>query len=93
MSETNHNRINNMMTAAERETKEKAARKAGFAKWMDQPATRMMMSMIPTGEKPEVLETLLQETFNAGFNSGSGDMAGSFLEVMLRDIGKHKDRP
>lgn len=68
---------------AEMEAKDKIAKRDGFAKWMDQPATRMMLSMIPPGEKQEVLETLLQETFNAGYQTGSGQMILSVFESMM----------
>lgn len=72
--------------------KEKAAKKEGFDKWMDSPATRMMLSMIPPSEKPEVLETLLQETFNAGFSAGSGSTAGTLLEAIFKGMEKREPR-
>ena len=77
-----------MLTATEIEQRDKAKKKSAFAKWMDQPATRMMISMIPASDKPEVLETLLQETFNAGFGAGSGETAASFLEAILKNVDK-----
>ena len=81
----------NIAAARETEARSKANQKAAFAKWMDQPATRMMMSMIPASDRPEVLETLLQETFGAGFASGSGDTAVSFLETIFKNMEK-RDR-
>lgn len=80
-----------MHTAAELEADERIYRKDSFSKWMDQPATRMMLSMIPPSEKQEVLGTLLQETFNAGYNAGAGKTAGTFLEALLK--GMDKKRP
>lgn len=80
------------MNAMEMEAKDKSDRKEGFARWMDQPATRMMLSMIPPGDKQEVLETLLQETYNAGFGAGSGKTAGSFLEAILKGMDKRSSR-
>lgn len=59
------------------------AKKEGFAKWMNAPATRMMISMIPAGEKREVLEILLQETFNSGYSVGGGQMLTSFVIQMM----------
>lgn len=75
-------------TVNEMEAKSAARRKSAFDRWMDQPATRMMMSMIPAAEKREVLETLLQETFNSGFQAGAGETAGSFMEVIFKSMEK-----
>jgi hypothetical protein len=48
----------------------------------------MMMSMIPKCENAEVLQTLLQETYNSGFSQGAGATAGSFLEAILKGMEK-----
>lgn len=79
-----------MKSPSEFEADQKSRQKDGFDRWMDQPATRMMMSMIPPSERPEVLETLLKETFNAGFGAGTGATAGSFLEAMIGGLLKDK---
>lgn len=81
-----------LKTPAEMEAKDKAAKKDGFAKWMDQPATRMMLSMIPASEKQEVLETLLQEAFNAGYQAGGGQMIGSVFESVFAGMEKRAQR-
>lgn len=80
------------MTVAERGAKTKAAQKTAFDKWMDQPACRLMLSMLPPmEEKREVLETLLRETFNAGWDAGGGSTAGMFLEAIFTGMEK-RDR-
>ena len=79
-----------LKSPAEMEAREKAAKRDGFAKWMDQPATRMMLSMIPPSEKQEVLQTLLQETFNAGYQSGSGQMISSVFEAVIDGMKNEK---
>ena len=71
-------------------TKEQSQKKEAFARFMDQPSTRMMVSMIPPGEKQEVMGTLLQETFNAGWGGGAGNTAGSFLDAILKGMDKKK---
>jgi hypothetical protein len=76
---------------AAREAKSRQRKKDGFSRFMDQPATRMMVSMVPADEK-QVLQTLLQETFNAGFSTGSGDALGDILEAMLKGVDKRTDR-
>lgn len=87
--------MNERMTA-ERDViqaREATAKKKGFDQFMTQPTTRMMISMIPAGEKQEVLETLLFETYNAGFNSGVGTTAGNFLEAILTNMEKKRPGP
>lgn len=78
---------------ATREAKTIKQRKDAFARFMDQPATRMMVSMIPAGEKQEVLETLLQETFNYGFNCGSGNAMGEVVEALFKNMDKRSRAP
>lgn len=69
-------------------------RKDAFQLWMMRPTTRLMTSMIPKCDKPEVLQTLLQEAFDAGFDSGGAEMAVGLLQVMMRDgNGKDRDKP
>lgn len=75
---------------AEMEARDKVAKRDGFAKWMDQPATRMMVSMIPASEKQEVLETLLQEAFNAGYQSGGSQMVGSVFKAVFNGMEKNR---
>lgn len=76
------------MTQTDIESQDRIGKKEGFANWKDQPATRMLMSMIPQAEKPEILETLLQETFNAGYAAGAGKTAATFLEAMFKGMDK-----
>lgn len=70
-------------TKAEFEAEQKLLRKEGYSLFMDQPATRMMLSMIPPGEKQDVLETLLQETYNSGFSCGSATALISVMDSMI----------
>ncbi len=80
----------NAKTEIEREQKSARRKREGFARFMDQPATRMMTSMIPASEHREVLDTLLQETFNAGFSCGAGDAMGDIMEALLKGMDKKK---
>jgi hypothetical protein len=73
-----------------RESKSRQRKKDGFARFMDQPATRMLVSMIPAGEKQEVLQTLLQETFNSGFNAGTGDATSDIIEALFKGMEKRQ---
>lgn len=78
------------MTMAEREAKEVQKRREGFSKWLEQPATKMMMSMIPPGEHPDAMKTLLQSTYEQGWSNGSGACTGDFLEAILKGMDNDK---
>ena len=48
-------------------------KKASFERFKDQHAIRLIMSMIPAGERPDVLDTLLREAHDQGFSAGTSD--------------------
>lgn len=73
-----------MISAEDIRVKEELIRKKAFAVFMDSPATRLMVSMIPAAEKAEVLQTLLQECFNVGFASGGAALGLTMIEQMMR---------
>lgn len=73
------------MTRNEAEVQFEADKRLGFDKWMAQPATRLMLSMIPPSEKQEILETLLRETFNAGFTQGCGSTMSAVIGSIIKD--------
>lgn len=62
----------------------KASRKAAFQRFMDQPVTRMMVSMVPpTPNNPELLETLLEATFERGFGVGTAEVSLMLIGRMV----------
>lgn len=71
------------MDAATQERKSDEAKKTMFAKWLDEPMVRMGLSTIPAGDRADALRLLLQSAFDAGFQAGSGNILGNFLEAML----------
>lgn len=66
------------------ERKNEARSKAEFDKWLDEPMVRLGLSMIPAGENADALRMLLRSAFDAGVKVGSGNMAMSFLEAVLK---------
>ena len=72
-----------MLTEKEIESQSIAARKTAFEAFMSQPTIRLLTSMIPAGDHQDTLNTLLQESFNSGWNNGSGNLAATFLKAML----------
>lgn len=82
-----------MSTETDQKIQDDLAKKEGFSTWMNQPATRMMLSMIPPADKAEVIKTLLQETFNAGYIRGAAQTAVGLLTAMFKRMDKdHKER-
>ncbi len=43
---------------------------ASFARFKESQTVRLLMSMVPSGDRPEVLETLLKEAHDRGFAAG-----------------------
>jgi len=67
------------------EHRSETLKKEQFEKWLSEPMVRMGLSMVPPGDKQEVLKTLLQSAFNTGFNTGTGDMIRTMLEMIMKD--------
>lgn len=70
-----------MMTKQQMEQRSETDRKEGFRKWMQEPMTRALLSRIPPCED---LELLLQATFEDGFAKGSGSIAISFIDAVMK---------
>lgn len=70
-----------MITQKEMEAKSDHAKKEGFRRWMQEPMTRALVSMIPPCEQ---LEIILQAAYESGFQAGSDATAVSFLEAMMK---------
>lgn len=72
-----------MITQAEFEAKSERQRKESFARWLAQPMTRAMLSMIPPTDK-DILRTLLEEAFNQGFGIGSAAILVEVVEALMK---------
>lgn len=70
-----------MITQKEFELKSEAAKKECFRRWMQEPMTRALVSMIPPCEQ---LEIILQAAFEEGFKAGSSTIAVSFIEAIMK---------
>ena len=66
-------------TAESRDDKRVVLQKMGFESFMKNSTNRLLMSMIPPGEKPEILEVMLRSAYNAGWGGGE---AMTLVEVM-----------
>jgi len=62
----------------------KAKCRAGFDRWLSEPLIRLTISMIPANEQKETLQLLLQSAFEAGFNSGAGDIVSQIAERVFQ---------
>lgn len=56
-------------------------KKASFERFKDQHAIRLIMSMIPAGERPDVLDTLLREAHDHGFAAGTSSTILGILKM------------
>jgi hypothetical protein len=73
-----------MMTKEEMMKRTKEAQRSGFNRWMNEPMTRAMISMMPPSEH---LEMLLKAAFECGFGSGSIDTVINIMENMMEKRG------
>lgn len=75
-----------------REARSENKKKDRFAKWLDEPMTRMGLSFIPAGEHQDGLRLLLQSAFDAGFNCGAGDAMSDVVEHLIKPLLKDKPK-
>ncbi len=59
----------------------KQTQKEAFEQWLEQPMTRVGLSMIPSGEHRDTLRMLLASAFEQGFGSGS---LACMMEILTR---------
>lgn len=58
---------------------------AGFAEWLEQPQTKFMMSIVPPGDHPDLLASLLRSAFDRGAQIG---MTSIMIDMMLSMVRK-----
>ena len=54
-----------------------------FAAWLDEPMTRLGMSLIPGGTHQDALKMLLRSAFDAGVGTGSAETAIAFFKTVM----------
>jgi isoleucyl-tRNA synthetase len=63
------------------------SRKEGFAKWLEEPLVKVLISQQPEGDRQDELRSLLQAAFDSGHASGQAVVLMSFLEEMIKQKG------
>ena len=76
--------MNTTTTSEDKVALRDAAKNESFARFLEDPMTKLAVSMIPPADNPDVFKMLLQSAFEAGYSHGSGSVLSSFLEVMLK---------
>lgn len=62
-----------------------------FAKFLEQPMTKLVLSMMPPAEPQELTTTLLKATFKAGMAAGEASCSEDLTQLLLKlkkEIGK-----
>ena len=62
----------------------KASVEENFTKWMEKPATKLMVSLIPPSENPDALNSLLRSCFADAHGAGEVAVAVMMIEAMLK---------
>ena len=60
--------------------------KAAFDRFMSQPTTKLMFSMVPPTEPPELLATLVRSAFETGATIGFTTSMSMMTEELVRSI-------
>lgn len=70
---------------ADQKKKMEAQEERAFTEWLEKRETKLLMSMIPAADNPDVLQILLRSCFAHGHCSGQGCVAMVMLEALLKD--------
>lgn len=73
-----------MMTQKERADYIESRRLEALDSFFDNPATKLMLSIIPPGDNPDALRTLIESAFNAGYASGQACVLIGMLEEVIK---------
>ena len=76
-----------MQTTATKEAlkaKAKAADDAAFRLHLASPEAKLIVSLIPASEPPEVVEIALRAAFDSGISHGTTQLLGVMLDSMLK---------
>lgn len=71
------------ITAQEHITKSKLNAEKTFADWMALPTTKLLISMVPKLDNPDVFTTLLKSGFDCGYGNGEASMAVTIMTKMM----------
>lgn len=69
------------------DTSEAAQNKAkdeAFAKFLEEPTTKFVLTFIPEGRDADAVRTILRASFNAGFSCGGGFFVGDLLKTLMK---------
>lgn len=73
------------MNAEQIEEKSRLHKRNGFAKWLEQPMTRALVSMIPASEGKDVVQTVLQAAWESGYDTGVGVGMLMVIESIMKE--------
>jgi hypothetical protein len=75
--------MNDALKDAKRARSKELADRA-FADFMGKAETKLIVSLCPPSDNPDVMITLLRSAFDAGHTAGAGDAMVDILDAMLK---------
>lgn len=66
------------------EAKQETNRKIGFDKWLGEPSTRALLSMIPETENKDLVKLILQSAYDSGFGAGSVNATIDLMSLIMK---------
>lgn len=64
---------------------EKRVKEDGFRAFMERPESKLLVSLIPPAETPELVQSVLKSAYEAGVNGGIGVVLLGLMKHMLSD--------
>lgn len=64
------------------ESAQKKVRDEEFAKFLDDPTTKFILSFVPEGRDADAVKTILRAAFDKGFSCGGGFFVADLLKHM-----------
>lgn len=75
-----------------RKAKRDTEAKASFATFMERSETKLLLSMVPAADQPELIQTLMRSAFDAGHGHGEASIAVEMVGAMLDGMDKNRER-
>lgn len=80
--------ITTIESMADRKARRDTEVAAAFQNLLARNEVKLLLSMVPATEPPELLETLLKSAFEAGCLHGEGAIAGEMIGALLKGMDK-----
>lgn len=79
-----------MISETEYKAQDTKAQDQSFQMFMETPTVRLLISMIPPMENPDVIRTILKEAHSSGWHGGACSVSIMMVKAMMSDVTRKK---